>query len=151
MQLHEIRAPKGANREKKRVGRGSGSGLGKTCGRGMDGQKKRTHPGIRPYFEGGQMPLVRRIPKRGFNNTRFATEFQEVNLMNINIKFQEGDKVTPEIMKEKGLIRYTHKPVKILGKGNLEKTLEISAHAFSKTAKEKIEARGGKAIIIKND
>ncbi|RKY37381.1 MAG: 50S ribosomal protein L15, partial [Candidatus Omnitrophota bacterium] len=108
MQLHEIRAPKGANREKKRVGRGSGSGLGKTCGRGMDGQKKRTHPGIRPYFEGGQMPLVRRIPKRGFNNTRFATEFQEVNLMNINIKFQEGDKVTPEIMKEKGLIRYTH-------------------------------------------
>lgn len=151
MQLHNIGAPKGANRKKKRVGRGVGSGHGKTCGRGMDGQKKRTHPGIRPYFEGGQMPLVRRIPKRGFNNTKFTTEFQEVNLINLNLKFQEGEKVTPEILKQKGLIRYTYKPIKILGKGNIEKSLEIHAHAFSKSAKEKIEKQGGKAIIIKND
>jgi large subunit ribosomal protein L15 len=151
MQLHNISAPKGANKKKKRVGRGVGSGHGKTCGRGMDGQKKRAHPGIRPYFEGGQMPLVRRIPKRGFNNTRFATQFQEVNLINLNLKFQDGDKITPEILKQKGLIRYTHKPVKVLGKGDLDKKLEVSAHAFSKSAKEKIEAQGGKAIIIKND
>ncbi len=148
MQLHEIKSPPGANRKKKRVGRGSGSGHGKTCGRGMDGQKKRPHPGIRPYFEGGQMPLIRRIPKRGFNNTRFTKEYQEVNILSLNVKFQDGDKVTPEILKQKRIIRYINRPVKILGKGELEKKLEVCAHAFSKSAKEKIESKGGKAIKI---
>lgn len=148
MQLHEIKLPPGANRKKKRVGSGSGSGHGKTCGRGMDGQKKRSHPRIRPYFEGGQMPLIRRIPKRGFNNTRFTKEYQEVNISSLNVKFQDEDKVTPENLKQKGIIRYINKPVKILGKGELDKKLEVCAHAFSKSAKEKIESKGGKAIKI---
>jgi len=118
MQLHDLRTPQGAKKDRKRVGRGNGSGCGKTSSRGMDGQKKRKSPKIKAYFEGGQMPLIRRIPKRGFNNKIFERKFQIVNITDLN-KFKEGDKITPEILKKKGLIRYLDKPVKILANGEL--------------------------------
>jgi large subunit ribosomal protein L15 len=147
MQLHELKPPKGAKKKKKRVGRGIGSGHGKTSGRGHKGQKQRSHPGIRPYFEGGQMPLIRRIPKRGFSNKRFAIEYQIVNVSDLN-RFEEGTVITPKLLKQESLIRYEDRPLKILGDGELEKKFEVHAHAFSKTAKEKIEAKGGKTVLL---
>ncbi len=148
MQLHDLKAPRGAKKDRKRVGRGNGSGCGKTAARGMDGQKKRKSPKIKAYFEGGQMPLIRRIPKRGFNNKVFGREFQIINIADLN-KFKEGDKITPEVLKKKGLIRYLDKPVKILANGELKKKLDITVHAISESAKSKLDTLGCKIIILK--
>jgi large subunit ribosomal protein L15 len=146
VKLHELRAPEGSNKEPKRKGRGIGSGHGKTAGRGHKGQKARSGGGVRPGFEGGQMPLTRRIPKRGFTNI-FAKVYSEVNVGDLEI-FEPGTVVTPELLKEKGLIKKIKDGVKILGDGELTKSLIVRAHKFSKTAQQKIEAVGGKAEVI---
>lgn len=147
MKLHELRPAKGTTKNKKRVGRGTGSGLGTTAGRGTKGQKSRSGGGTRPGFEGGQMPLYRRLPKRGFTNI-FAKVYNEVNVEKLNI-FEDGTVVTPELLKETGVVRKIEKDgVKILGNGDLEKSLTIQAQKFTKSASEKIEAAGGKAEVI---
>ena len=146
--LNNLKAPAGGTTRKKRVGRGPGSGLGKTSGRGYKGQKSRSgYSGMRG-FEGGQMPLHRRLPKRGFTNI-FKREWAEVNLADLEKMFDAGATVTPEALLERGLIRKSmRKSVVILGQGDLKKKLTVNAHRFSKSAKEKIEAAGGKAEII---
>jgi large subunit ribosomal protein L15 len=146
--LNNLKAPPGATHKKKRVGRGPGSGLGKTSGRGNKGQKSRSgYSGMRG-FEGGQMPLHRRLPKRGFTNI-FKREWAEVNLADLEKAFDAGATVTPESLVERGLApRSLQKSVVILGQGELNKSLTVSAHRFSKSAKEKIEAAGGKAEVI---
>jgi large subunit ribosomal protein L15 len=148
--LNNLKAPPGATHKKKRVGRGPGSGLGKTSGRGNKGQKSRSgYSGMRG-FEGGQMPLHRRLPKRGFTNL-FKREWAEVNLADLEKMFDAGATVTPESLVERGLIRKSlQKSVVILGQGELKKALNISAHRFSKSAREKIEAAGGKAETIED-
>lgn len=146
--LNNLRAPEGATHKKKRLGRGQGSGLGKTSGRGNKGQKSRSGYSRKRGFEGGQMPLHRRLPKRGFTNI-FKREWAEVNLARLEELFETGTAVTPEVLVEKGLVRKSLKgSVAILGKGDLNKSLTISAHRFSESAKSKIEAAGGKAEVI---
>jgi len=147
LQLHELRPVPGSRRKPKRKGRGEGSGLGKTAGRGQGGQKSRSGGGVRRGFEGGQMPLVRRIPKRGFKNI-FKKEYVIVNVDDLNDRFNEGEEVTPESLKEKGLIKSVKDGVKILGRGDIGKKLTVRAHAFSKSAVEKIEAAGGKVEVV---
>jgi len=149
--IHNIGAPEGANKKKKRVGRGMGSGHGKTSTRGNKGQKSRSGYSGRPGFEGGQMPLQRRLPKRGFTNI-FKKIWVEVNLADLESRFQESDAITPELMAERGLIKKgavtkAHGVV-VLGRGELTKALNVTAHRFSKGAREKIEAKGGKAELI---
>jgi large subunit ribosomal protein L15 len=129
-----------------RKGRGIGSGLGKTAGRGHKGQKARSGGGVKPGFEGGQMPLIRRLPKRGFTNI-FSKEYSLVNIRDLEV-FDEGTVVSPELLKETGLIKKYNDGIKILGDGELTKKLTVQAHKFSKSAKEKIEAIGGKAEVI---
>ncbi|SHM85459.1 LSU ribosomal protein L15P [Caldanaerovirga acetigignens] len=146
MRLHDLKPAKGSRKRPKRVGRGIGSGHGKTSTRGHKGQNARSGGGVRPGFEGGQMPLIRRIPKRGFTN-KFKKEYAIVNVKDLNV-FEENTKVTPELLKEKGLIKQIKDGVKILGDGELNVKLEVVAHAFSSSAKEKIEAAGGKAEVI---
>ena len=146
MKLHELRAVEGATRAPKRKGRGTGTGNGTTAGRGMNGQKSRSGGGVRPGFEGGQMPLYRRIPKRGFTNL-WGTEYSVINVSDLN-KFEAGATVTPEAIKEAGLVKQVKDGIKILGNGDLEKNLTVQAHKFSKTAIEKIESAGGKAEVI---
>ena len=146
MKLHEIQAPPGANKRTKRVGRGPGSGHGKTSTRGHKGQKSRSGGGIRPGFEGGQMPLQRRLPKRGFTNI-FKKEYVIVNIQELNI-FDDGTEVTIELMQDVGMGKGVKDGVKILGNGELQKQLTVKAHRFSKQAEEKISARGGKAEVI---
>ena len=131
----------------KRVGRGPGSGLGKTCGRGQKGQKSRSGGSINPVFEGGQLPLYRRIPKRGFSNYLFKTEYAVINVSDLN-RFENGTVVTPALLKETGIIKKQLKGIKILGNGNLEKKLTIQANKFSTTALEKIKESGSKAEVI---
>lgn len=138
MKLHELSPAPGSTHKKKRVGRGPGSGLGKTAGRGMNGQKSRSGYSRRVGFEGGQMPLIRRVPKRGFTNI-FRVEYATVNVS--RLEGFEGE-VNPETLAEKGLVR-RGRPVKILGDGSLETGLTVKAHKFSKSAREKIEAAGG--------
>jgi len=146
MKLSELK-PKTPRKRKKRLGRGQGSGHGKTSGRGHKGQKARAgRKKIRIGFEGGQMPLVRRIPKRGFTNIK-TKNYQIVNLSSLS-KFEKDTDVTPKLLKEKRLIADEKKPVKILGEGKLEKSLKISAQSFSKSAKEKIEGAGGKTTLL---
>jgi len=146
--LNNLRAPEGATHKKKRLGRGQGSGLGKTSGRGNKGQKSRSGYSRKRGFEGGQMPLHRRLPKRGFTNI-FKREWAEVNLSRLEELFEAGATVTPEALVEKGLVRKSLKgSVAILGKGDLNKSLTITAHRFSESAKKKIEAAGGKADVI---
>lgn len=147
MKLHDLRPAAGARKERRRVGRGIGSGLGKTSGRGHKGQKARAGGGVRPGFEGGQMPLQRRLPKRGFNNAPFKTEYAEVNLSALN-RFEAGTVVTPELLAQERLIKAVKDGVKILGNGELEKALTVRAQAFSKGAAEKIAAAGGKVEVI---
>ena len=142
MELHNLRPAPGAKRPRKRVGRGPGSGNGKTAGRGHKGQKSRSGYSRRYGFEGGQMPLVRRIPKRGFFNV-FRVDYQVVNLRDLDRLFSDGDEVNPTTLIEKGLIRRGPKPVKILATGDLSKKLSIVADKFSGSAKSKIEAAGG--------
>jgi large subunit ribosomal protein L15 len=139
MKLHELSPAKGSKHSRKRVGRGPGSGIGKTSGRGEKGQKSRTGYSSRPGFEGGQMPLVRRVPKRGFTNI-WKTEYSVVNLS--QLAELEGD-VTPEVLRERGLVR-SGKKVKVLGDGEIGKPLRVVADKFSKSAREKIEAAGGR-------
>ncbi|WP_432667295.1 50S ribosomal protein L15 [Wukongibacter baidiensis] len=147
MKLHELRPNKGAVKNRKRLGRGTATGQGKTAGRGQDGQNSRSGGGVRPGFEGGQMPLYRRIPKRGFSNYPFKKEWTIVNIEDLN-RFEEGTTITPELLKEAGMIKKINDGLKILGDGQLEKKLTIKAHKFSQSAIEKIEAAGGKAEVI---
>jgi large subunit ribosomal protein L15 len=143
MKLHDLRPAKGSKKGKKRVGRGDSSGHGKTAGRGTKGQNSRSGGGVPPYFEGGQLPLVRRLPRmRGFVNI-FKTQFATVNLDRLNERFEAGAEVTPATLTEVGLIKSPSLFVKVLGRGELEKPLTIKAHGFSTTAKAKIEAVGG--------
>ena len=143
-ELHDLSPPAGSRRNAKRVGRGQGSGLGKTAGRGQDGQKSRSGGRIRRDFEGGQMPLMRRIPKRGFKNFN-RVEYQVVNVRDLGRC--DGD-VGPDELKAAGLIASLRKPVKILGEGDMEKSLSVSAHRFSKSAQAKIEAAGGSVTVM---
>ncbi len=147
MKLHELRPAKGAVRDTKRRGRGTGTGLGKTGGRGSKGQKARSGGGVRPGFEGGQMPIIRRLPKRGFTNI-FKKQFNIINIEDLNV-FENGTIVTLELLVEAGMIKKVEKNgVKILGDGNLEKSLTIQANKFTKSAVDKIEAAGGKVEVI---
>jgi large subunit ribosomal protein L15 len=147
MKLNELqKAPEA--KAVKRVGRGQGSGNGKTAGRGEKGQKARSGVSIPAWFQGGQTPLYRRLPKRGFNNAQFRTEFATINLSDLNKYFNDGDVVSPELLKEKGIIKKQLCGVKVLGNGELEKKLTIRAHRFSSSAVTKIESAGGKAEVI---
>ena len=145
MNLSDLRPPVGANKKRKRVGRGPGSGNGVTAGRGEKGQKSRSGYSRKRGFEGGQMPLIRRVPKRGFHNP-FRVEYETVNVS--RLAELEGDEFTPESLLASNVVRKRTAPVKILGDGEISRKVTVSAHKFSKTAKEKIEAAGGKAIVI---
>jgi len=134
-------------KSRKRVGRGPGSGMGKTSTRGENGQKSRSGASISAWFEGGQSPLYRRIPKRGFNNARFRIEFATINLSDLN-RFNDGDVVTPELLKEKGIVKKQLCGIKVLANGTLEKKLTVRAHRFSSAAVTKIENAGGQAEVI---
>ena len=147
MRLEDLRPTPGAMKEKKRRGRGPGSGLGKTSGRGHKGQKARGSSKVEPWFEGGQTPLHRRLPKRGFKNFN-KKYYAVVNLRTLEERFQEGEEVTPEVLLERGIIKKLMDGVKILGDGEITKPLIVKAHAFSKSAKEKIEKVGGKVEVI---
>ena len=131
----------------KRVGRGPGSGMGKTSTRGQKGQKSRSGVSIKPWFEGGQTPLYRRVPKRGFNNARFRTEYAVVNLSDLN-KFNDGDVVTPASLREKGLVKDQKAGIKVLANGKLEKKITVKANRFSSAAVTKIEELGGTTEVI---
>ena len=132
----------------KRVGRGPGSGMGKTSTRGQNGQKSRSGASIKPWFQGGQSPLYRRLPKRGFNNARFTTRYAIINLSDLNKYFNDGDVVSAEILKERGIIKNSLNGIKVLGNGTLEKKLTIKASRFTNSAVSKIEDAGGKAEVI---
>ena len=147
MKLHELEKNIGATHARKRVGRGPGSGLGKTSGRGQKGQKARSGGSINPVFEGGQLPLYRRIPKRGFKNAKFRTVYAVINVEDLN-KFENGTTVTPALLKEAGLLKNQLDGVKVLGNGKLEKKLTIQANKFSESALEKIKEAGSKAEVI---
>ena len=147
MKLHTMKPQEGATFTRKRVGRGVGSGLGKTSGKGHKGQNARSGGGVRPGFEGGQLPLYRRLPKRGFTNAKFKVEYAVINLSDLN-KFEDGAVVTPELLKEMGILKNQLDGVKVLGNGTLEKKIDVKAHKFSKVAKEQIEKLGGKAEVI---
>jgi len=142
-----LKPPYGAIRKKKRVGRGDGSGHGNTCGRGQKGQKARSGGQVKPYFEGGQMPLYRRLPKRGFKNI-FKEEFAIINIRDLVKKFRENEEVTPEKLLEVGLIKKKNKRIKLLGDGDISFPLLIKVHKISQQAKSKIEAAGGKIEVI---
>jgi large subunit ribosomal protein L15 len=147
MKLNELQSAPEA-KARKRVGRGPGSGLGKTSGRGQKGQKSRSGASIPAWFQGGQSPLYRRLPKRGFNNARYREEFATINLSDLNKYFNDGDVVSPELLKERGIIKKQLCGVKVLGNGELEKKLTIKANRFSTAAVTKIESAGGKAEVI---
>ena len=146
MKLHELNSlPE--SKKIKRVGRGPGSGMGKTSTRGEKGQKARSGVSIKPWFQGGQSPIYRRIPKRGFNNAAFTTRYAIINLSDLN-RFNDGDVITLELLKEKGIIKKELSGLKVLGNGNLEKKLTIKANRFSSIAVSKIEIAGGTAEVI---
>ena len=147
MKLHNMYPNDGATTNRKRLGRGVGSGTGKTSGKGHKGQNARSGGGVRPGFEGGQLPLFRRLPKRGFSNANFKTRYAVINLSDLN-RFENGAEITPEILKEMGLIKKTLDGIKVLGNGTLEKKLTVKAHKFSDVAKEQIEKLGVKAEVI---
>lgn len=146
MNLHELSPAEGAKKASRRIGRGHGSGWGKTAGKGHKGQKARSGGSIRPGFEGGQMPLQRRIPKRGFNNI-FAKTIAAINVSALNA-FEDGAEVTAEALAEKGIVKVACDGIKILGNGTLEKKLTVKVAAYSASAKQKIEAAGGKAEVV---
>ena len=146
MKLHELKAPAGSTKNRKRRGRGTATGQGKTGGRGMNGQKSRSGGGVRLGFEGGQMPLYRRIPKRGFTNI-WGTEYTEINVEKLN-GFEDGTVVTPEMLIDMGIVKQVKDGIKVLGRGELTKKITVQANKFSKSAVEKIEAAGGKAEVI---
>ena len=146
MKIHELRAVEGATKAPKRKGRGTGSGNGTTAGRGMNGQNSRSGGGVRLGFEGGQMPLYRRLPKRGFNN-KWGVTYDVVNVDELN-KFEAGTVVNQAVLEEAGIVKQVRDGVKILGEGELKVALTVQANKFSKSAVEKIEAAGGKAEVI---
>lgn len=146
MKLHELQPAPGSRTPRKRVGRGTGSGHGKTSGRGQKGQKARSGGGVRPGFEGGQNPLIRRIPKRGFTNPHKKV-YATVKVEDLN-RFEQGTVITPELLKESGLIKQIKDGVKILGNGELNVPLTVKVHKFTRTAVQKIEAAGGKTEVI---
>lgn len=147
MNLTDLRPAAGTNKKKKRLGRGVATGQGKTAGKGMKGQNSRSGGGVRPGFEGGQMPLYRRLPKVGFTNI-FRKEYAVVNLFDLNEKFEDGTVVTIDALKEAGLVKAVKNGVKILATGEITKKLTVQANKFSATAAEKINAAGGKAEVI---
>ncbi len=147
MELHELKKNEKATRERHRVGRGSGSGWGKTSGRGQKGQKARSGASINPVFEGGQTPLYRRLHKRGFTNAKFKTRYAEINVGDLNV-FENGTVVTPELLKEKKIVKNQLDGIKVLGYGNLEKKLTVKAHRFSQGALKKLEESGSKTEVI---
>lgn len=147
MNIHDVDEGIKKYKKRRRVGRGTGSGLGKTCGRGHNGQRSRAGFSSRPTFEGGQMPLVRRIPKRGFNN-RWALTVYSINIGQLDALFAEGDEVNIETLREKNRAKSRFDVLKILGDGELTKKLKISAHRFSKSASEKIAKAGGEAVVV---
>ncbi len=147
MKLHELTPAAGSKKSVKRIGRGPASGQGKTAGKGHKGQLARAGRGMRPGFEGGQMPLQRRLPKRGFNNI-FAKEIVTVNVSDLEKKFNDGDVVDAAALKAAGLIKKELDGVKVLGNGELTKKLEVKVNAYSEAAKAKIEAAGGKAEVV---
>lgn len=146
MKLHELSPAEGAVKTSKRIGRGHGSGWGKTAGKGHKGQKARSGGSIRPGFEGGQMPLQRRIPKRGFNNI-FAKNIVAINVSALEA-FEDGSEVTADSLIEKGIVKKEYDGIKILGNGTLTKKLSVKVAAYSESAKQKIEAAGGKAEVV---
>lgn len=146
MKLHELKPAEGSRKSRKRIGRGTGSGLGRNAGKGEKGQKARAGGGVRIGFEGGQMPLYRRVPKRGFTNI-FAKQYSELNVERLNI-FEDGTEITPELLLEKRMIRKSKDGLKILGNGELQKKLTVKAVKFTKAAAQKIEAAGGKVEVI---
>ncbi|HPU01497.1 MAG: 50S ribosomal protein L15 [Firmicutes bacterium] len=146
MRLHELTPPRGARHAAKRKGRGPASGLGKTAGRGQKGQMARSGARVRRAFEGGQMPLFQRLPKRGFTNT-FKQKWSVINVEALN-RFDDGTTVTPQLLKEAGLLKSLRDPLKVLGDGELKRKLVVQAHRFSSQAQAKIEAAGGKAEVI---
>ena|SRR5690554_313905 len=146
MKLHELKPAEGSRKARNRVGRGIGTGNGKTAGRGHKGQNSRSGGGVRPGFEGGQMPIFRRLPKRGFTNPT-RKEFAIINLDTLN-RFEDGTEVTPELLIETGVVSNEKDGIKVLGNGSIERKLTIKAHKFSKTAKEAIEAAGGTTEVI---
>ena len=146
LSINTLKPAKGANRPKKRVGRGIGSGHGKTATRGYNGQMSRAGASIRPGFEGGQMPLHRRLPKRGFNNI-FRKEYLAVNLDKLAV-FEADAKVDPEVLKERGFVKNLRNEIKILGGGELKHAIHVRAHKFSRSAREKIEKAGGSVEVI---
>ena len=148
MKLHELQPAAGSKKARTRVGRGLGSGLGKTSGRGQKGQNSRSGGGVRSGFEGGQMPLYRRLPKRGFNNSVFAKQYAEVNVEQLN-RFEDGATVDPVALIEAGILKNVRNGIRILGNGTLEtKNLTVIANGFTKSAEEKITAAGGKVEVI---
>lgn len=147
MKLHELERNRAAKHDRRRVGRGMGSGLGKTSGRGEKGQKARSGVSIPATFEGGQLPLYRRLPKRGFSNSDFKIRYATINVSDLN-KFEDGTVVTPELLKEVGILKNQLDGVKVLGDGEIEKKLTIKAHKFSKTAIEKLEKSGSTIEVI---
>lgn len=147
MKLHELKYNEGSKKDVKRLGRGSSSGTGKTSGKGHKGQNARSGGGVRVGFEGGQLPLYRRLPKRGFSNAMFKKEYAVINVSDLNM-FDGGTTVTPELLKEMGVIKKELSGIKVLGNGEVEKKLTVRAHVFSSVAKEKIEAAGGKAEVM---
>jgi large subunit ribosomal protein L15 len=146
MKLHELQPAEGSRKERKRVGRGIGSGNGKTAARGHKGQNARSGGGVRPGFEGGQNPLYRRLPKRGFNNP-FRKEFAVINIEELN-SFAAGTEVTPEVLLEKGIVKNPLGGIKVLGNGEITVQLTVKANKFSQSAVEKIQAAGGKTEVI---
>ena len=147
MDLAHLKFADGSRRKRKRIGRGQGSGLGKTSGRGENGQRSRSGSKQRAWFEGGQMPIQRRVPKRGFVNI-FRVEFQVVNLKDLNRVKDGVEKLNPDVLYESGFVSNKRLPIKILGDGDWNRAVEITANAFSKSAVQKIEAAGGKAITV---
>src|SRR5258706_5954236 len=147
LSLNNLHPAKGSTHRKKRLGRGPGTGLGKTSGRGEKGQKSRSGYSMKIGFEGGQMPLHRRLPKRGFTNI-FKKEWIEVSLLALEKNFGAGEEVTPELLHERGLIKKAKRDVVVLGTGDITKALRISAHRFTKSAREKIEKAGGAVTVI---
>ena len=147
MKLNNITPTEGAFKERKRVGRGTGSGLGKTSGKGHKGQNARSGGGVRVGFEGGQLPLFRRLPKRGFSNAKFKIRYAVINLSDLE-RFAEGTEVTPTLLKEMGVIKNSLDGIKVLGNGKLTKKLNVKANKFSETAKKEIEALGGTIEVI---
>ena len=147
MKLHELQYTEGARKARKRVGRGTSSGNGKTAGRGQKGQGARSGGGKKPGFEGGQTPLYKRLPRRGFSNARFTKKYAIVNVSDLN-RFKDGDVITPEVLKESGLVKKELCGIKVLGSGKLEKKLTVKANIFTNQAITKIEELGGTTEVI---